>query len=152
MHWTRGTETHPKGCYLTLKIQLVFTICTSRQRCHPRPCATEPPLPFKRPSNPSSHIFPVRSVPQRTSGQLTINSHQSIIGYIPEDLSYLSQTTRNSSEKENLLNHFFCSCFNDNAPSMLPTPTSAPTEIFYSGACKHHQFFLLEICIIVVVC
>ena len=118
-----------KGATITLKIQLVFTICTSRQRCHPRPCATEPPLPFKRPTN--------------------IPPHQS---RLPEDLSYLSQTTRNSSEKENLLNHFFCSCFHDNAPSMLPTPTSAPTEIFYSGACRYHQFFLLEICIIVAVC
>ena len=47
---------------------------------------------------------------------------------IPEDLSYLSQTARDPSEKANLLNHFFCSCFNDNTPSMLSTPAPVPTD------------------------
>ena len=35
---------------------------------------------------------------------------------IPEDLSYLSQIARDPKEKANLLNNFFCSCFNDNTP------------------------------------
>ena len=47
---------------------------------------------------------------------------------IPEDLSYLSQIARDPSDKANILNNFCRSCFNDNTPSMLPTPTPAPTD------------------------
>ena len=64
---------------------------------------------------------------------------------IPVNLSYLSQIARDPSEKANLLNHFFCSCFNDNTPSMSPTPNPAPsdTPTLSTISCSEEEVFHL---------